>query len=91
MSIADDIKSRLNKAFAPQSLEVKDQSHLHAGHMGSREAGETHFRVAIVAAAFSGCARVQRHRMVTEALQDLMDNPIHALALSIKTPEEAAR
>ena len=65
-------------AFSPGDILVKDRSHLHAGHAGARD-GKGHFEVQIVAAAFEGVSRIQRHRMVFEALDDLMQSDIHAL------------
>ena len=89
MLIAETIESRLREGLSPDQIEVKDESHFHAGHAGARPEGQTHFRVRIVASAFSGQPRVKRHRMVTTLLQDLMDNPIHALALTTLAPEDA--
>lgn len=89
MTVADDIRSRLEQALAPLHLDIADESAKHAGHAGARPEGETHFRVTVTADAFAGKSRIDRHRMVTAALGDLMDNPIHALALTTRTPEEA--
>lgn len=74
------IETMLNAAFSPQHLLVKDQSHLHSGHAGAQD-GRGHFDVAIVADAFRDCSRVQAHRLVYEALGDLMDSDIHALSI----------
>ncbi len=90
MSVAETIRARLEQNLAPALLEIIDESHRHAGHSGAKPSGETHFNVVIVAAAFTGKSRVARHRMVFEILQELMDAPVHALALSTLTPEEAA-
>lgn len=76
----DDIRARLQQAFAPTLLEVIDEGHLHVGHAGE---GTGHFRVRITAAAFVGKTRVQQHRMVYEALADLMGQGIHALAIEV--------
>lgn len=81
MDRADEIRRRLNEAFAPTRLEVVDQSHLHAGHVGSRSSGGGHFIVTIAAAAFAGKTPTQRHRMVYDALRDLMQERIHALSI----------
>jgi BolA protein len=91
ISVAETIRARLTEALTPTALDVVDESHKHKGHMGARPEGETHFRVAVTAAAFDGVARLQRQRLVLDALSDLMDNPIHALSIQAKTPEEAAR
>jgi BolA protein len=87
MSIATEIEQRL-AALEPLSLELVDESAQHAGHAGHREGGNTHWRLAIVSARFSGKNSVARHRMVYQALGELMHNPIHALAITARTPEE---
>ena len=81
------IESRLSEAFAPVYLQVKDQSHLHAGHEGARD-GKGHFDVKLVSDAFSGCNRIKRHRMVYDALSGLMATDIHALRINALTPRE---
>lgn len=83
--VREDIETRLTQAFAPAELSVEDESHLHQGHSGWREGGETHFRVVIRAAAFDGKSRIDRHRLVNAALDELMGNPIHALAIKAET------
>jgi BolA protein len=79
----DEIRARLERAFAPTSLEVIDEGHLHIGHAGE---GSGHFRVRIASAAFEGKPRVQQHRMVYDALADLMGHGIHALAIEARAP-----
>lgn len=81
------IRQRLADAFAPELLEVEDESHLHAGHAGARD-GRGHFRVTIVAPAFEGRPRLERHRMVFTALGPLMQSDIHALAVHAHAPGE---
>jgi len=81
------IQEALEQAFSPVEIMVKDQSHLHAGHAGARD-GKGHFEVTIVAAAFAGKSRVQRHRMVFEALGAIMQNEIHALRIKAFSPAE---
>ena len=88
MSTADTIRDKLTAAFTPASLDIVDESHLHAGHAGHRPGISTHFRVAIVAAAFAGKPRVERQRMIYAALDPLMGKPIHALSLTAKAPGE---
>jgi BolA protein len=83
MSVKDTIASKLTARFAPAILEVTDESMLHHGHAGWREGGETHFRVRIATRHFDGLSRLAQHRAVNEALADLMDNPIHALAIEV--------
>lgn len=88
MTVAETIRTQLTAAFAPRTLDIVDESHLHAGHAGHRPGIATHFRVAIVADAFAGKSRVERQRMIYAALDTLMGKPIHALALSAKAPGE---
>jgi BolA protein len=90
MSVKDRITATLEQALAPDFLAVHDESHQHAGHGGWREGGETHFRVEIVAGAFNGKSRVERHRMINALLADELADRVHALALSTRTPDEAA-
>jgi len=82
MPVADEIRARLTAAFAPETLEIANDSHRHAGHSGDDGTGESHFRVTIRANAFTAMSRVQRHRAVHAALGDLTTR-IHALALDI--------
>ena len=88
MSMKDTIQARLEAALSPQQLDVRDDSHLHAGHAGARPGGESHFTVEIVSSAFEGQARVQRHRLVNQALGDLLKAQVHALAIKAKAPGE---
>jgi BolA family transcriptional regulator, general stress-responsive regulator len=81
------IRQCLEKAFEPQELLVKDQSHLHVGHEGAKS-GKGHFDVTIVAPAFAGASRLQRHQMVYDALRDLLESDIHALRIKAKAPAE---
>ncbi len=91
--IERDIERKLNDAFSPQRLDVINESHLHAGHQGGAVdgTGETHFRVRIVAAAFSGMSRIARHRAVNEALADPLRAGVHALAIEPAAPGEQVR
>lgn len=89
MQVIRKIESKLQAALAPQSLEVIDESHLHAGHVGARPEGETHFRVQIVSSAFAGHGRVERQRMVYAALAEELAGPVHALSIRARTPDEA--
>lgn len=88
MRTADIITEKLTSAFLPQSLEVVDESHLHAGHAGSREGGQTHYRVYIVSNAFQGKSRVDRHRMINTALAAELAGSVHALAIHAAAPGE---
>ncbi|MBX9630276.1 MAG: BolA family transcriptional regulator [Burkholderiales bacterium] len=89
LSLTDTIRERLQR-FNPESLDVFDDSADHAGHAGARESGGGHFQVVIVASAFTGQSRVARHRLVYDALRDLMPGSIHALAIVAHAPEELA-
>ncbi|VCU71997.1 transcriptional regulator BolA [Pigmentiphaga humi] len=82
----DWIRERL-QALAPRSVEVQDDSHLHAGHAGA-QGGAGHFRLLVVSSRFAGLNRVARHRLVYDRLADLMPTHIHALAIQALTPEE---
>jgi BolA protein len=88
MRRSDQITEKLTRAFAPQSLNVVDESHHHEGHAGHRPGGETHFRVYIVSEAFQGKSRLQRHRMVNDALADELAAGVHALAIHAAAPGE---
>lgn len=84
------IAAKLTAAFAPQRLEVVDDSAKHAGHRGARPEGETHFTVHLTSAAFEGLGRVDRQRRVHEVLaEELAPERVHALALSLHAPGEA--
>ena len=87
MNLAAEIRNRL-AALEPLEVEVIDESESHRGHTGYREGGGTHWRVAIVSPRFAGQPVVARHRMVYQALGNLMQNPIHALAITARAPEE---
>ncbi len=86
MSVMDRIREKLD-VLAPLQLELIDESHLHAGHAGARSGGG-HYRLSIVSSAFSGKNTVARHRLVYEALGEMMHKDIHALAIQARTPQE---
>ena len=88
MRTADLISKKLTEAFAPESLTVEDESHLHAGHAGAREGGQTHYRVYIVSGAFKGKSRVERHRMINTTLAEELKGSVHALAIRASAPNE---
>ncbi|MCC7258985.1 MAG: BolA family transcriptional regulator [Gammaproteobacteria bacterium] len=81
------IRTLLEQALAPDSLEVTDDSHLHRGHAGARD-GRGHFSVRIVSTHFSGQRTLARHRLVYAALGDFMQSDIHALAITALAPGE---
>ena len=83
MSVTEEIRTRLEAAFAPSVLEVVDDSESHRGHAGYQEGGESHFNVTIAAEAFEPMSRIERHRAVHEALGSDLVGRIHALALKI--------
>ena len=83
---SEDIAAAIGAAFEAAELEVRDDSHLHAGHAGAREG--RHFHVRVVARAFSGLPRLARHRLVYDAVAALMPQGIHALAIDARTPDE---
>ncbi|MFD1331291.1 BolA family protein [Methylopila musalis] len=91
MSVRARIETKLTEALSPTRIEVLDESHLHAGHAGARPEGETHFRVRVVSAAFSGVGRVERHRRINALLADELAGPVHALAIDARSPEEPGR
>jgi len=88
-SIQQSIEERLEAAFTPQALTVTDDSHLHAGHAGARPGGESHFTVEITSVAFADLGRVARHRLVNQALADLLAGSVHALVIRARAPGEA--
>lgn len=91
MSIKDQIEAILTEALHPESLEIIDESHLHAGHGGWRPSGETHFRVRVTASAFNGRSRIDRHRTVNALLAEQLRGGIHALAIEARGTEEERR
>ena len=88
MSVKDSITKKLSETFAPESLDVADESHLHEGHAGHRPGGETHFRIHIVSQAFEGKSRIERHRMINTLLAEELAGRVHALAMKVLTPGE---
>ena len=83
----DTIERILHEALTPDELRIKDQSHLHAGHQGARD-GRGHYDVMIVSEVFTGRRTLERHRMVYDALGNLMDTDIHALRIRAYAPGE---
>jgi BolA protein len=82
------LRSALEQAFAPSTLEIDDDSAAHAGHPGARSGG--HYRVKLVAEAFRGRSSLERHRLVYAAVAPLLSGSIHALNIVARTPEEPA-
>ncbi len=79
---------KLTAAFAPTSLRVVDESHQHEGHAGHRPGGQTHYRIYIVAEAFRGKSRIDRHRMINATLAGELAGGVHALAIHASAPGE---
>jgi BolA protein len=86
--LGEIIAARLQQALAPSHLEVINDSHHHAGHMGDDGSGESHWTVVVESPAFSGVSRVQRQRLINHALADLLKQRIHALAIKARAPGE---
>jgi len=86
---AERLHAVLQEALAPADVEVRDDSHQHAGHAGAREG--RHFSVRVVSSRFEGLARLARHRLVYDAARLLIAEGIHALAVEARTPAEAQR
>ena len=99
MSIQTTMEKKLNAAFSPNRLQIVNESHLHAGHHHEESGhhavydgtGETHFRVRIVAPAFAGMSRIERHRAVNALLADELKAGVHALAIEPAAPGEKTR
>lgn len=88
MSVERDMRELLMVALEPTRLDIENQSHLHAGHASSPGSGESHFSILVVAPRFAGKSRVMRHRLVNDALGDLLRNRVHALAIKAYAPGE---
>ena len=88
MRVSETITTKLKQAFTPESVDVVDESHLHAGHAGHRPGGQSHFRIYIVSQAFAGKSRIDRHRMINAVLADDLAGGIHALAIHASAPDE---
>lgn len=90
----DRLRTAMEQGFTPERLEIEDESARHAGHAGVREAGaaggETHYAMLLVSPVFRSLSRVQRSRLVHEALAPEFSAGLHALSLTLRTPEEAA-
>jgi BolA protein len=87
VNVSSEIHARL-AALEPLRIELVDESAKHAGHAGAAPGGQTHWRLSIVSPRFAGQPTVARHRMVYQALGELMQHPIHALNISASSPEE---
>jgi BolA protein len=90
MTVEIRMREKLVEALQPTQLDIINESHLHAGHRNSPGTGESHFRVLVVSSAFAGKSRVDRHRLVNEALAAELKGGVHALAIKAYAPGEAA-
>lgn len=88
MGICTQIEQILTEAINPLELEVINESHLHAGHVGDDGSGESHFSIFIVAEKFSGLSRIERHRLVNGVLQQALPKLPHALSIKALAPGE---
>lgn len=88
MSLQARMREKLMIALNPTRLDVVNESHLHAGHSSSPETGASHFRVLIVADAFAGRSRIERHRIVNDVVRDELNDGVHALAIKALAPGE---
>jgi BolA protein len=92
LSIRENIEKKLVAAFSPQHLEVINESHLHAGHQDHFDGqGETHLRLRIVADAFSGMSRIERHRAINALVAQELADTVHAFAVEAFAPGEPRR
>ncbi len=89
-AVTEAIRDKLIRAFAPDRLDVEDDSARHHGHAGAAPGGESHFNVMIESGAFKGMGRVQRQRAVYAALADELAGPVHALSVKALAPGESA-
>ena len=85
------IERKLTRAFSPVALEIRDDSHLHAGHAGQNPLGESHFSIRIVSQVFAGMSAVARQREIYRVLADELRERVHALSLQPLSPEEHAK
>lgn len=90
MSVTARIQAKLAEALNPSQLDLVDESAMHAGHaaMKGLAAGETHFRLTVVAESFRGLPRLQRQRLIYRILAEELAGPVHALAVTAMTPDE---
>ena len=87
-SVAEYLEEKLTEAFSPESLEIINESHLHAGHAGDDGSGESHMRIRIVAEAFNSMSRLERHRAINAIVQPKIDEGLHACAIEVKAVGE---
>lgn len=88
MTVKENVELKVNNSIKPEFLEVIDESHKHAGHVGARPEGETHFHINMTASVFNGKSRVERQRLIYKILAEELAGPIHALSLSLKGTDD---
>jgi BolA protein len=84
MNVQEQIEAKLIAALSPDILEVENESHLHAGHAGSPNSGESHFKITLAAKSLAALTRLERYRKVHAILADELAGPVHALSISFK-------
>ncbi len=87
-TVSKYLQVKLTEAFSPTSLEVINESHLHAGHAGDDGSGESHMRIKIVAEVFKSMSRIERHRAINAIVQPKIDEGLHACAIEVKAVGE---
>lgn len=87
-TVVEKITEKITKALNPVDMSVLDESHLHAGHVGARPEGETHFRLTVVSALFTDMSLINRHRKINEVLAEELKGPVHALSIKALAPDE---
>ncbi|MGB7286453.1 MAG: BolA family protein [Salaquimonas sp.] len=89
MGFSQSIENKIKAELAPTSVEIINESHLHAGHQESFDgSGETHLRIKVVCEAFEGMSRVNRHRTINGLVQEEIDQGLHAIAIDARAPSE---
>lgn len=89
MSFSRNIERKIREALSPDSVEIINESHLHAGHQETFDGtGETHLRIKVVASAFEGMSRVERHRAINALVQEEIAEGLHAIAMETRAPSE---
>lgn len=86
--VTSRLRAKLTAAFDPVRLVIEDRSARHAGHAGAPPGGESHFHITLVSAAFQGLSRIERQRRVNAVLQEELAGPVHALSLTLRTPDQ---
>ena len=86
--VENAMRRKLTALLSPTRLEIENESHRHQGHASSPETGESHFRLEVVSDRFEGMNRVERQRLIYQALDEELAGPVHALALTTRTPAE---